>query len=243
VSRAAAIWHDVECGNYDADLPLWRELAGSVDGPVLDVGAGTGRVALDLARRGVEVIALDADADLVDELRERAGDLPIDAIHADAREFDLGRTVALILVPMQTLQLLGGPDGRAAFLRRAARHLRRGGLVVAALANALEGTVEGDPERTERPRPDMREIDGTVYASHPVGVRHEPGGCVIERIRETVDPAGNRTAEGDEIRLDDADVDTVAAEAEPLGFHALEPLAVPATDDYVGSEVVVLCRS
>ena len=52
-------WHDTECGSYDADLPLWRELAGA--GPVLDVGAGTGRVALDLAARGASVTALDVE--------------------------------------------------------------------------------------------------------------------------------------------------------------------------------------
>ena len=49
--REHVAWHDVECGGYDADLPLWRELAARRGGPVLDVGAGTGRVALDLARR------------------------------------------------------------------------------------------------------------------------------------------------------------------------------------------------
>ena len=52
------IWHDLECGGYVEDLPLWRELAG--DGPVLDLGCGTGRVALDLAARGVPVVGLDA---------------------------------------------------------------------------------------------------------------------------------------------------------------------------------------
>ena len=36
------IWHDVECGRYDADLPLWRELADDAAEGVLDVGAGTG---------------------------------------------------------------------------------------------------------------------------------------------------------------------------------------------------------
>jgi len=37
---STAIWHDIECGAYTADLPLWEELAGG--GRVLDVGAGTG---------------------------------------------------------------------------------------------------------------------------------------------------------------------------------------------------------
>ena len=42
------LWHDLECGGYDLDLPLWRELADREGSPVLDVGAGTGRVAPDL---------------------------------------------------------------------------------------------------------------------------------------------------------------------------------------------------
>ena len=56
---SAAIWHDIECGAYTADLPLWEELAAG--GTVLDVGAGTGRVALRLARAGCAVTALDRD--------------------------------------------------------------------------------------------------------------------------------------------------------------------------------------
>ena len=51
----SVIWHDLECGGYREDLPLWRALADRAGGPVLDVGAGTGRVALDLARAGHEV--------------------------------------------------------------------------------------------------------------------------------------------------------------------------------------------
>ena len=57
-----AIWHDVECGAYDADLPLWEELADEAGGPVLDLGCGTGRVALHLSRRGHRVLGLDTEA-------------------------------------------------------------------------------------------------------------------------------------------------------------------------------------
>src|SRR5207244_3963878 len=54
-------WHDLECGGYRADFALWHELAQANPGPVLEVGAGTGRVALELARAGYAVTALDRD--------------------------------------------------------------------------------------------------------------------------------------------------------------------------------------
>jgi 2-polyprenyl-3-methyl-5-hydroxy-6-metoxy-1,4-benzoquinol methylase len=73
------IWHDVECGGYGADLPLWRELAARCGGPVLEVGCGTGRVALDLARRGHSVTGVDTDPQLVTALRERAHGLDLRA--------------------------------------------------------------------------------------------------------------------------------------------------------------------
>jgi 2-polyprenyl-3-methyl-5-hydroxy-6-metoxy-1,4-benzoquinol methylase len=98
------VWHDVECGSYTADLPLWEELAAAAGGPVLDVGAGTGRVALHLARAGHAVTALDVDGDLLAELERRAhaAGLRVDTIVADAAAFDAG-PFALVAVPMQTI--------------------------------------------------------------------------------------------------------------------------------------------
>ena len=69
MSAGHVLWHDLECGPYRADLPLWRWLAGREGGPVLDVGAGTGRVTLELAREGHELVALDRDAGLLRELK------------------------------------------------------------------------------------------------------------------------------------------------------------------------------
>jgi SAM-dependent methyltransferase len=238
VTAAHAVrWHDLECGGYVEDLPLWRELAAAAHGPVLDVGAGTGRVALDLARRGHPVMALDVDAELLATLRERAGDLPIETVAADARSFVLGRRFALMIVPMQTAQLLGGHHGRSRFLASARAHLAPGGLLAIALADALEGF---DAEHTEPPLPDMLEIDGVIYASRPVAVRDLGDRVAIERIRETVDRDGRRTAAGNVVVLDRVDPAELAREAAATGLRALEPRHIPATDEYVGSTVVML---
>jgi len=232
------IWHDVECGAYAEDLPLWRDLAISHAGPVLDVGAGTGRVSLHLAGQGHRVVALDRSADLLAALRARAAGLPIETIAADARDFDLGeRRFGLILVPMQTVQLLGGPGGRARFLRCARAALAPGGLLAIAIADALETF---DEVRCLPPIPDIREIDGIVYASRPVAVTKESDGAVIRRVRETVDTAGRRTVEEDLITLDHLEPATLEAEGAAAGFRVSRARAIPETDDYVGSTVVML---
>jgi SAM-dependent methyltransferase len=232
-------WHDLECGGYAIDLELWRELAAQAGGPVLDVGAGTGRVALDLARGGVAVTAVDAEAGLLAELaaRARREGLAVDVHTADVRQLELPGTFAAILVPMQTMQLLGGPPGRAAFLTRARSHLRPGGLLAAALADALEAY---DAAHTEPPLPDMGEFDGSVYASRPLAVRDEGAAVAVVRQREIVDPGGRRRAAEDVIRLDRLEPATLEAEGRAAGF-AVEPRRrIPQTDEYVGSSVVVL---
>jgi SAM-dependent methyltransferase len=230
------IWHDVECGSYAEDVDLWRALAAEAGGPVLDVGAGTGRIALDLAARGVAVTALDSDAALLEALTARAAaaGLTVPTLHADARRFATEARFALIAVPMQTLQLLGGPDGRAEFLATARAHLLPGGIVAAALADALESfeaEIDGLPE------PDTTTIDGITYTSLPLAVVDEGDHAAIHRLRQSSD--GTPDAH-DVIRLARVGPAELAEEAEAHGLTAETARRIPATDVYVGSTVVIL---
>jgi SAM-dependent methyltransferase len=234
----AAIWHDVECGSYAADLPLWEQLAEQVDGPILDLGCGTGRVALHLARRGHRVIGVDRDHELVLELAERARGLPVDPVCADALDLALEEPVALALAPMQFLQLLNGAGARDRCLRRIAAVLRPGGLLAAAI-------VEDVPRSEGRlpPLPDVREIDGWVYSSLPTEVLGVIGGRIIlRRLRQTVSPDGDLSAESDEVQLFEIGASELEAEAEPAGFLAAGRLSVPPTEAHVGSQVVLMER-
>ena len=245
---SAVVWHDVECGSYAEDLPLWRTLAASYGDPVLDVGAGTGRVTLDLARAGYRVVALDRDPDLIAALEDRLGrnselfpvssQAPVRTVVADAREFDLGERFPLVIVPMQTIQLLGGVEGRGRFLSAAHRHLMPGGVLAVAIAEVLDlyEVVEGMP----MPLPDVREEDGVVYSSQPTAVRADRSGFVLERRRETVGLAGELTVEENVIRLDRLTVRGLEREAATAGFEPAARRSVPPTEDYSGSEVVIL---
>ena len=232
-----ALWHDLECGAYGEDLPLWRALAAEASGPVLDVGAGTGRVALHLAAAGVPVVALDAEARLLEALEHRAARLPVETVVGDARAFTLERRVALVLVPMQTLQLLGGPRGRAAFLRCALDHLEPGGMVAAALADAMDCF---DEEHPLSPPPDVCAFGDVRYSTRLLTVTERDGRAALRRRREIVGPQDRREVRHVVVELDRVSADTVAAEAAALGFEVEPHRFIPETEQYLGSTVVIL---
>lgn len=236
--RLRAIWHDLECGSYGADLPLWRRLAQQQGSPILELGAGTGRVTLDLARRGYRVVALEHDPQLLEELERRARGLAVETVIADARSFALRLRFPLVAVPMQTIQLLGGAAGRAAMLACVARHLRPGGIVAIALSTVVERWCIADGAAA--PLPDTCERDGTAYFSQPTAIRADPRGYVLERRRETVTARGQRTVELDRIVLDHLGVDELEREGATVGLTPAGRLTIKATRDHVSSEVVML---
>ena len=241
---AEVAWHDVECGGYEVDLPLWRELAGAAGGPVLELGAGTGRVALDLAAHGHEVVALDADPALVEACAARARDLGVrlEVVCADARTFALGRRFALVLAPMQVVQLLSDEDGRDAMLARMVEHLVPGGLFAPALADPFAGLPAAD---SLPPLPDTGVRDGWGLASTPVKVR-ELGGAeggravAIDRIRRATAPSGETVEVAATICRSVFAPSELAAQAIARGLRRLPDRRVPETADYVGSTVLML---
>jgi SAM-dependent methyltransferase len=237
VSDRAVIWHDVENGSYAADLALWRELADRTGGPILDLGAGTGRVARNLHAAGYRVSALDSDADLLAALRERSPG--ITALNADARSFELDDRFALILAPMQLAQILGGPAGRRAMLRCVHRHLLPDGRFAAALADPYHAVAEED---RSPPYPDMIERHGWVFSSQPVWVREEPGRVVVERRRQAVSPDGTLEEETAPFQLDLVSIDEFEDEARSTGLRPAGRHTIPETQDHIGSVVVECVR-
>jgi SAM-dependent methyltransferase len=249
VTSADVVWHDLECGSYRADLPVWRELAERHGGAVLDIGAGTGRVALDLARAGHRVTALDLDPDLLGALQDRVGGEHVETVPADARSFELERhDFALCLVPMQTIQLLSSSAERASFLRCAYAHLRPGGLLACAIVTELEpfDVADGAPG----PTPETSQVGETLYLSQATSMRVLPERIVIERSRRIVSPsAHNPSDEGSAdkpaiernvIELARVSASELEDEGSQAGLRPELAREIAPTDEHVGSTVVML---
>lgn len=237
MSGTGVVWHDVECGGYDADLRIWERLASEAEASVLELGCGTGRVALHLARRGHSVIGLDHDPELIDSLRERGRDLPVEAVLGDLREPRLDAEIGLAIAPMQVLQLLPGAEDRACCLGAVASLLPPGGRFAASIVERLP---PGDADAV--PIPDVRDVEGWVYSSLPVDLELIDGDIVVRRLRQTVSPAGALEEEPNEIRIRELSAQGLEAEGAAVGLAPVERLAVPPTDLHVDSTVVVLAR-
>jgi SAM-dependent methyltransferase len=250
-NAAEVVWHDLECGYYRADLPLWRELAARHPGPILDIGAGTGRVALELARAGHSVTALEREPALLQALRARPGAHAVQTVCADARSFQLPEHhFALCVVPMQTIQLLGGAPDRARFLARARATLRKGGLLACAVLARVEPFACA--AKDAGPAPETVLIDGLRYTSRPTRVAVNGQSVVIERERSVraLGELSHREHHGSRsieppiehcvIELARLSARSLQREASAVGLRAEPPREVAPTEDHVGSTVVML---
>jgi SAM-dependent methyltransferase len=243
-----ALWHDIECGAYDADLPLWRELATAACRDrhrgcrVLELGAGTGRVALALAADGHQVTGIDFASDLVDVLERRASEqnVPVVTRLEDARSFRLREPFDLVLAPMQLVQLLHEREQRLSMLRCVLEHLYPGSRAAVALLDASEQWDVA--EDAKPPVPDILEAGGWVYSSQPLAVRRSGGMLELDRLRQVVSPAGALRKRFARIRLVLLEPEEVEDEARECGLLPDGRRAIPPTREHVGSTVVVLRR-
>ena len=102
------------------------ELAGR--GPVLELGVGTGRIAIPLAERGVEVHGVDASEAMLNKLRRKLGGATIQTTVADFVDLELGRQFSLIYVIFNTIFAPLTQEAQVRCFRNVARHLTDGGV-------------------------------------------------------------------------------------------------------------------
>ncbi|CAN5462768.1 hypothetical protein BH20ACT15_BH20ACT15_08660 [soil metagenome] len=243
---AEAVWQDVEFGAYAADLPLWDELAAAAKGPLLELGAGGGRVTLHLLAKGHPVFALDRDGEMCAELERRAQDmLDENGWFSTARiDFDeLSRRDALVpgtapfglaIAPLHVIQQVE-PASRPGLLSWLAKRLSGGGVLAATLVDESSILTDGRPAV-----PDMREIEGWVISSEPLWVQVGEETLRVRRMRQRVSPAGEIERGVHDELLHRISPEELEAEAGEAGFVPRERRPITSGSDEADSIAVVL---
>lgn len=123
----------------DYDLAFWEKECSNA-GEVLEVTAGTGRVTLPLLRAGVRITAVDVSLAQLKQLRDKAATtgLAVETVRADMRDFDLGRTFPLVIIPFQSLEELTEACDVTAALRCVHAHLDPAGRAIITLHRAAK---------------------------------------------------------------------------------------------------------
>jgi SAM-dependent methyltransferase len=125
--------YDLENQSFEPDGLFFLNYAQKMNGPVLELGCGTGRVTIPLAQNKIEITGLDLAPAMLETARQKAGDLPIPWILGDTRTFKLNQTFRLIFETGAVFQhLLERPD-QEAYLARVREHLDPQGVFIMAL--------------------------------------------------------------------------------------------------------------
>jgi SAM-dependent methyltransferase len=142
--------------SVEGDVDFYRRLAGETGGPILDVGCGTGRVAVALAADGHEVVGVDLSTPMVRLAEQRRAGLSAGVAarlsfhQADMATLDLGRDFTLVVTPSRVFQFMLTTDAQRQALAALKSHLRPDARLVLDLFDPLFDLVVPSAELTER---------------------------------------------------------------------------------------------
>jgi SAM-dependent methyltransferase len=151
------------------DIGFYTATAAATGGPVLELGCGTGRILLSIARSGVATTGLDGSGEMLARLEVKlAAELPSTREHvttqrADVTEFDLGRTFPLIIAPFRVFQQLTTIDEQLGCLESVARHLAPGGQFVFDVFNPYFDALVKDRSVEFDDTPEFTLDDGRTF--------------------------------------------------------------------------------
>ncbi|OLR94836.1 class I SAM-dependent DNA methyltransferase [Actinokineospora bangkokensis] len=115
-------------GDTEETIQWLAENAG--EGPVLELGVGTGRVAIPLAGKGVDVHGIDASDGMLDQLRSKPGGERVTLFKQDFTDFHLPHTYSMAYAVFDTLPFITDQDSQIRCFERVAAVLRPGGRFV-----------------------------------------------------------------------------------------------------------------
>jgi SAM-dependent methyltransferase len=142
----------------DPTVSFLAELAGG--GPVLELGIGTGRVALPLSQRGIRVHGIELSPPMIDRLRAKPGSGAIEVTVGDFATTRVGRTFRLAYLVFNTIMNLTSQEEQVECFRNVADHLEAGGcFVIEVGVPQLQRLPPGETVRAFKLAPDHLGFD------------------------------------------------------------------------------------
>ncbi len=152
--RRLAILYDAHHSRHLEDLEFWKDIATQRGSPILELGCGTGRVLITLARAGHTVFGVDRNPAMLRVLKERLNPIISSMVHivlSDLTAYRLAERFSLILLPCNTYSTLTRVERRKSLLL-VHRHLAPEGLFALSIPNPVmlsEVPIRSDPEVEE----------------------------------------------------------------------------------------------
>lgn len=148
--------------DVEREVALLGELAG--DGPVLELGVGTGRVAIPLSATGLDVHGIDTSSAMIERLRAKPGGDSVGVHIGDMADVDVDGSFSLVFVVFNTLFMLDSQDAQVRCFRNVAAHLAPGGrFLVHAFVPDLSRIEGGSHVGVEAVTADGLRLSGSVY--------------------------------------------------------------------------------
>ena len=125
-----APFYDLDFEDYHDDPSFYARLAATHGTEVLELGCGTGRVTVPLAKAGLTVTGVDINEAMLKVARARSKGLSVTYQRGDMTALDLKRKFNLVTIPLGSVQHLASSDDLVSTLAVVARHLDQGGVGV-----------------------------------------------------------------------------------------------------------------
>ena len=137
-----AALYDLEYA-HDYDVPFWLSLAQREGGPVVEWGAGTGRIAIPLAAEGLDVTAVEVSEKMIEKGQSKSRS--VEWVCGDMRSAKLCKRYRLAVGAFNSFLCLTSLEDALAFLRNAREHLEPGGLLGIEVSAFLPEELAEDP--------------------------------------------------------------------------------------------------
>src|SRR5215213_9297781 len=157
-------FYDLEY-SHDYDLPFWLALARREGGPLVEWGAGTGRLSLPISEAGFDVTAVETSKAMIEKGREKGG--AVEWVHGDMRNVGLEKRYGLGICAFNSFLCLLSQEDALAFLQNAHEHLEPDGLLGIEVSSF-------SPE-------ELAEVPGAPTLRHDFA-RELPQGGLLERF-------------------------------------------------------------